>query len=237
MALDMVKETAISLRNTPYLVHKLLSTSLCVAVNCNQCFCCTKVEKWSYRAKSNVFLLQTDSTVKGKLRTQYCSIKKNIIWRLCAEDGAWRRGLQARRDDKVHQQSWHRRGRLSRLLKLREVNPNTASKWPWCISSYQFQCLCKAATRQPSTRGSTRPLGSQWSCSHLHPHTPRPHKPPSPYHIYRLDRALDSISDCWSRLCRPLYRNLYEKEQQLISVPRVALCQLIVGVTHYACHL
>lgn len=86
--------------------------------------------------------------------------------------------------------------------------------WAGYIPFYQFWAV------QPSTPGSTRPLGSLWSCSHLHPHTPRPHKTPSPYHIYRLDMALGSISDCWSRLCHPLYRNLYEKEQQLKSVPR-----------------
>lgn len=88
---------------------------------------------------------------------------------------------------------------------------------------YQFERL--------STRDSTRPLGSLRSGSHLYPHTPCPHKPPSPFHTNRLDTALGSISDCWSRVCHPLYRNLYDKEQQLTSVSfSVSAVYNIVGI-------
>ena len=106
-------------------------------------------------------------------------------------------------------------GTIIRLLNLSKVNPNNCKKITRMhpqsrqihvqvyVPVYQFPC-------QPSTPGSTRPLGSLWSRSHLHPHTPRPHKTSFPFHIYRLDMALGSISDCWSRLCRPLCRNLCE---------------------------
>lgn len=89
------------------------------------------------------------------------------------------------------------------------------------IPVYQYQC--EAAVLQPSTRGSTRPVGPLRSGSQIDPHTPRPHKTPSPYHTHRLDMALASISDCWGRLCRPLCRNLHEKEQQLWSEPGALL--------------
>ena len=78
---------------------------------------------------------------------------------------------------------------------------------------YQFQCVLR-----PSTRGSTRPQGSLWCHSHLDPHTPAPRKTQTPFHIYTHHTGLGSRSDCWSRLCHPLYRNLCGKKQQLPSV-------------------
>lgn len=136
MAVHKVNEAAISLRNTPYLVRKLLlnfllwgsktGSSIISTISilkwlsvCTLCLLTDKIatsvfflhKSWLKSdliwQKVNVFLLQTDSGVKGKLGRPYCRIKKDM-WKLCAQDGAWRGGLQAGRHDKEHQQSWHR---------------------------------------------------------------------------------------------------------------------------------
>lgn len=80
---------------------------------------------------------------------------------------------------------------------------------------YQFYCPCSEAVAWLlSTQGSTRPEAPQWSHSRLALHTPPPHTPQSPCHTHRLDTALGSISDCWSRSCHFLCRYLHETEQQ-----------------------
>lgn len=89
------------------------------------------------------------------------------------------------------------------------------------ISIYLLQCLHRESVPQSSTRGNTRPLGSQPSGSHLAPHTPRPHTLLFPCHTHRFDTTLGSISDCWSRPFRFLYSCLSQAEQQWASGPDV----------------
>ena len=167
------EEAVVSQGNTLYLVNRILAQLPCVT----EMFLLHKSRLRSdlIRQKVNVFLLQPDSRDEGKLQTQHCGIKMNIL-RLCArQDGAWRRAL--------HNQD--------------------------ASSVYQFQ-----GTAESRTRGSTRPPGSPWPRSRLHPHTPDPHRTPSPFHIYTLGTARGSISDCRSRLCRPLCRNLCGEEER-----------------------
>lgn len=167
-------------------------------------FCCTNVS-WEVILCGKTFMYsfcKPTKQSKGNSERHIVELKRTF-W---GQDGAWRGGLQAGRDDEEHQQSWH-----NMYDCWSQQNNQDASAG--YIPVYQFQ-------RRPRTLGSTRPLGSLWSCSHLHPHTPRPHKPPSPDHIYRCDMALGSISDSWSRLFHPLHRNLCEKEQQLTSSGR-----------------
>lgn len=62
---------------------------------------------------------------------------------------------------------------------------------------------------RPSTRGGTRPQGSLWRhtsilLTHQLLTKHRPH------FTCTQDTGLSSRSDCWSRLCHPLYRNLCE---------------------------
>lgn len=133
-----------------------------------------------------------------------CSCRETHFYfpQWCAQDNAWRGAFQAEGDEEEHHQllSWG------------------TSQHPCRETNHFYQFYCGAAVLWPSTRGSTRPPGSPWSGSHLYPHISARHKTPSPFHKHRPDRALGSISDRWSRLSRPLCRNLCGEGQRLASV-------------------
>lgn len=99
--------------------------------------------------------------------------------------------------------------RLPRVVGKVATGDVQVTKQAWDVHFYPFQrLLCSGAVLRLRTQGNTRPLGLLWPRSHLHPRTPRPHKPLYPYHIYRPHTGPGTISGCWSRLCRPLCRNL-----------------------------
>lgn len=157
------------------------------------------IEQWAYFAKSPCI---PSAHSKGNSDTDFKTTTTSCLHRTKRPEED---NLRRRWEDEAAAEVEGGKKTLFRL-ETTEMQPQVRKQF------YQYQCLSRGAGPQPSTRGSTRPLGPRWSGSHLHPHTPPPHKTPCPCHTHRLDTAPGTISDRCCRLSRPLCRNLDERQ-------------------------